>query len=174
MICFWALDCSLDMFLEVTDILGQGSSYCKCISEKGARFGNKCESFSESSHPSQFASTQLIFLCEAFCSHNFCRTPFWGRLVILFTFVPPTVCVCGHYKGRVFFVEVKVRQGTNFQTKGKRGCSKPTSSCFGLNFTTQDSQEQLQRGWHWSEKGNCSEKWNNRRVDFPTSIQLFE
>ena len=82
--------------------------------------------------------------------------------------------MCGHYKGRVFFVEVKVRQGTNFQTKGKRGCSKPTSSCFGLNFTTQNSQEQLQRGWHWSEKRNCSEKWNNRRVDFPTSIQPFE
>ena len=146
MICFWALDCSLDMFLEVTDILGQGSSYCKCISEKGARFGNKCESFSESSHPSQFANTQLIFLCEPFCSHTISVAPHFEAVWSYYLHLCLPLCVCGHYRGRVFFVEVKVRQGTNFQTKGKRGCSKPTSSCFGLNFTTQNSQEQLQRG----------------------------
>ena len=54
----------------------------------------KLSSISVCQHPTN------ISLWSFLLSHNFCRTPFWGRLVILFTFVPPTVCVCGHYRGR--------------------------------------------------------------------------
>ena len=124
----------------------------------------KLSSISVCQHPTNISL--WTFLLTQFLSHPILR-PF-GHIINICA----SHCVCGHYKGRVFFVEVKVRQGTNFQTKGKRGCSKPTSSCFGLNFTTQDSQEQLQRGWHWSEKGNCSE---SGLIEGATSnIQPFE
>ena len=87
----------------------------------------KLSSISVCQHPTNFSLWSFLV------THNFCRTPFWGRLVILFTFVPPTVCVWS-LQGESVLCWSKSATGNKFPNKGQTRLQQTDLFLFRVKF----------------------------------------